>query len=146
MTDQAKLVNLCPVFISQDVKKTVKFYVEQLGFTYAEHYDKIDNFATIYRDSIEFIIVQAKFGEVKSNSKRHGAGYDAYIDPAAVEGVNILYQEFLANGVNIISKPQKTDYGSYEFVIEDIDGRLIGIGRIYDKQTYFENSDFLQDK
>ncbi len=144
-TNKAKLVNLCPVFISKDVKRTVQFYVNKLGFKYAEHYDKIDNFATIYRDSIEFIIVQAKFGEVESNNKRYGAGYDAYIDPATVEGVDILYQEFLSNDVNIISKPQITEYGSYEFVIEDIDGRLIGIGRIKDNETFFENSNYLQD-
>lgn len=146
MEDKVKLVNLCPVFVSEDVKKTVKFYVEQLGFKYAEHYDKIDNFATIYRDSIEFVIVQAKIGKVESNTKRYGAGYDAYIDPDTVEGVAILYQEFLSKNVKIISEPQKTEYGSYEFVIEDIDGRLIGIGRIYDNQTFFENSDYLQDE
>src|SRR5690554_4043944 len=110
-----------------------------------EHYDKTDNFAAIYRDSIEFIIVQAKFGEVKSNNKRYGAGYDAYIDPASVEAVDILYQEFLSNDVTIISKPEITEYGSYEFVIEDIDGRLIGIGRIKDNNTFFENSNYLQD-
>jgi len=57
----------------------------------------------------------------------------------------LLYQEFLANDVNIISKPQKPDYDSYEFVIEDIDGRLIAL-EDYDKQTYFENSDYLRDK
>ncbi len=145
MTDKAKFVNLCPVFISKDVKNTVKFYVEKLGFKYAEHYDKIDNFATIYRDSIEFVIVQAKFGEVESNNKKYGAGYDAYIDPATVEGVDIIYHEFLSKKVNIISKPQITEYGSYEFVIEDIDGRLIGIGRIQDNNTFFENSNYLQD-
>lgn len=146
MKDKAKLVNLCPVFVSEDVKKTVKFYVEQLGFKYAEHYDKNDNFATIYRDSIEIIIVQAKTGKVESNTKRYGVGYDAYIDPETVEGVDILYQEFLSKDVKIISKPQKTEYGSYEFVIEDIDGRLIGIGRIYDNNIFFENSDYLQNE
>lgn len=32
----------------------------------------------------------------------------------------------------------------YEFVIEDIDGRLIGIGLIYSNDTYFENSNYLE--
>jgi len=35
MTNKAKLVNLCPVFISKDVKRTVQFYVNNLGFKYA---------------------------------------------------------------------------------------------------------------
>ena len=139
--NKVKLTNLCPVFISEDVRKAVNFYVEKLGFKYAEHYDKIENFAAIYRDSIEFIIIQSKFGKVQSNQKTYGVGYDAYIDPDTVGGVDILYKEFKSKGVKVVSKPSRTDYGSYEFVIEDIDGRLIGIGLIYHKETFFENSD-----
>lgn len=139
---KAKLVNLCPVFISEDIKKTVKFYVEELGFKFAKHYDKIENFATVYRDSIEFIIIQSKFGKVESNTQRYGVGYDAYIDPDTVDGVDILYQEYLLKNINIVSPPNKTNYGSYEFVIEDIDGRLIGIGLIYDNKTYFKDSNY----
>lgn len=141
--NKVKLTNVCPVFISEDVKKTVDFYVEKLGFKFAAHYDKIDNFATIYRDSIEFVIVKSKFGQIQSNTKRYGAGYDAYIDTDTVSGVDIIYEEFVSKGVHIVSKPYKTDYGSYEFVIEDIDGRLIGIGLIYSNQIYFKNSNYL---
>lgn len=141
--NEVKLINVCPVFISEDVQKTVDFYAEKLGFKFAAHYDKSDNFATIYRDSIEFVIVQSKFGQIQSNTKRYGAGYDAYIDTDTVGGVDIIYEEFVSKGVHIVSKPHKTDYGSYEFVIEDIDGRLIGIGLIYSNQTYFKNSNYL---
>ncbi|MBZ9635141.1 VOC family protein [Clostridium sp. FP1] len=136
-----KLANICPVLISEDIIKTVNFYVEKLGFKYAEHYDKIDNFATIYRDSIELVIVQSKFGKVESNAKIYGVGYDVYIDHDTIDGVNMIYQEFFSKGVKMVEEPRRTDYGSYEFVIEDIDGRLIGIGLIFDNKIYFENSD-----
>lgn len=136
-----KLTNMCPVLVSEDIKKTVSFYVEKLGFNYAKHYDKIENFATLYRDSIELIVVQAKFGKMESNTKRYGTGYDVYIDPNTIEGVDIIYQEFLSKGVKVVQEPKRTEYGSYEFVIEDIDGRLIGIGLIFDNKVYFENSD-----
>lgn len=56
----------------------------------------------------------------------YGAGYDAYIDTDTVAGVNIIFNEFISKGVLIVSEPKNTDYGSYEFVIQDIDGRLIG--------------------
>lgn len=141
-----KLTNVCPILVSEDIVKTVRFYVEKLGFKYAEHYDKIDNFATLYRDSIELVVVQAKFGKVESNAKRYGAGYDIYIDPDTIEGVDELYQEFLSKGVRVIEEPRKTDYGSYEFVVEDIDGRLIGIGLIFNNKVYFENSNFIENK
>jgi len=37
-----------------------------------------------------------------------------------------------------------TDYGSYEFVFEDVDGRNIGIGLIKNEKEYFENSNLLE--
>jgi len=136
-----RLTNACPVFVSRDVRKTVLFYVDRLGFTSATHYDKSVDFATVYRDSIELVIVQSKFGKPESNTKRYGAGYDAYIDTDTVGGVDLVYEEVLLKGVKIVSTPRKTDYGSYEFVFEDIDGRLIGIGLIHDNGVYFQNSE-----
>ena len=142
----SRLVNLCPVFLTSDIKRTVQFYTEKLGFRSARHYDKVENFATIYRDEIEFVIVQANRGEVICNSERYGAGYDAYIDTATIEGIEIVYQEFKAQGVKILSAPHKTPYGSLEFVIEDIDGRQIGVGRIFDSDVYFKDSDIRTEK
>jgi hypothetical protein len=140
--DPAKFVNLCPVLISADIQNTVRFCTEMLGFKSARHYDKVENFATLYRDEIEFVVVQAQKGEVLSNNARYGAGFDAYIDTAEVEGINAIYEEFSAKGVKILAAPHRTEYGSWEFAFEDIDGRQIGVGRIMEKQTYFKNSDF----
>ncbi len=139
--DGSRLVSLCPVFISPNIEKTVAFYTEKLGFKSAKHYDKAENFATLYRDDIEFVMIQAKSGEIASPSLRNGPGNDdAYIVTATPEGVDPLYEEFKAQGVKIMAKPHETDYGSYEFAIEDIDGRRIGIGRIFDKAVYFKDS------
>jgi catechol 2,3-dioxygenase-like lactoylglutathione lyase family enzyme len=139
----SRFVSLCPVFISPDIQKTVEFYTEKLGFTSAKHYDHVENFATLYRDDIEFVIIQAKPGERPSTNHHHGTGHnDAYIVTATSEGIEPIYEELKAQGVKILSKPHKTDYGSYEFAIEDIDGRQIGIGRIFDKALYFKDSDF----
>lgn len=140
---QVKLTNICPVLVSENILETVNFYVDKLGFKYAKHFDKTDNFATVYRDSIEIVIVQSKYGKVESNTKRYGAGFDMYIDTDTVEGVDVIYEEFLSKGVKILEKPRRTDYGSYECVVEDIDGRLIGIGLIYDNKIFFENSDYI---
>lgn len=139
--NSSKMVNLCPVFLSNDVRRTVQFYTEKLGFHSAKHYDKIENFATIYRDEIEFVIIQAQKETVTTNLQRYGIGSDAYIDPANVAGVDPLYEEFKSKGVKIVEAPHMTDYGSYEFTLEDIDGRYISIGRIKEKEVYFTDSD-----
>jgi catechol 2,3-dioxygenase-like lactoylglutathione lyase family enzyme len=139
--DKSRLVSLCPVFISPNIERTVDFYTDKLGFKPAKHYDKAGNFATLYRDNIEFVILQAKSGEKASTNQRNGPGNDdAYIVTATPEGVDPLYEEFKAQGVKILAEPHETDYGSYEFAIEDIDGRRIGIGRIFNRAVYFKNS------
>ena len=81
--------------------------------------------------------MQAKFGEILPNRTRFGAGYDAYLDPETIEGVDAFYGEWEAKGAKIANPPAMTPYGSYEFVLEDVDGRLIGIGRIKDKEVFF---------
>jgi catechol 2,3-dioxygenase-like lactoylglutathione lyase family enzyme len=137
---ESRLVNVCPVFVSKNVQETVKFYTEKLGFWSAGQYDKAEAFAALYRDDIEIIIVQAKKGPVESHLQRNGAGYDAYIDPASPEGILQIYEEFQSKGVKIISEPQTTAYGTFEFVFEDGDGRRIGVGRIRDKAEFFKDS------
>jgi len=133
----ARLTNAVIVFVVPDVRRTVDFYREVLRFRVVEHYDKEEIFAALYRDAIEIILVQSRYGEVLSNHERYGAGYDAYLDPAALEDVDAFYVEWKEKGVTIVRPPGLTSYGSYEFVFEDIDGRRIGIGRIRDNEAFF---------
>lgn len=135
----SKLINLAAVFVTPDIKRTAAYYKDILGFSVVEHYDNAEAFAALYRDEVEIIIVQSRFGEILSNKKRHGAGYDVYLSPESVEGVDTLYLEFKEKGAKIVNPPTLTPYGSREFVIEDIDGRLIGIGCIKHRDVFFSN-------
>ncbi len=136
-----RFTNVCPVFAAADVRRTVEFYVDKLGFKFAKHFDKADTFATIYRDDIELVIVQKRKGEVESNEARYGNGFDAYIDTDTIEAIDAVHEEYRSKGVTILSAPRMTDYGSYEFVFEDVDGRRIGVGLIKDDAVYFKDSD-----
>jgi catechol 2,3-dioxygenase-like lactoylglutathione lyase family enzyme len=133
----SKLVNAVIVFVAPDAQRTVDFYRDVLGFRVVEHFDKEEKFAALYRDEIEMIVVQSRFGNVVSNQERYGAGYDAYIDPEHIEDVDALYSEWKERGAKIIAPPSLTSYGCYEFVLEDIDGRRIGIGLIKDNDVFF---------
>ena len=135
----SKLVNAVIVFVVRDAQRTAVYYRDVVGFRVVEHFDKDEKFAALYRDEIEMIIVQSRFGNVMSNHERYGAGYDAYIDPEDIEDVDALYKGWKEKGVKIIAPPSLTPYGSYEFVFEDIDGRRIGIGRIKDNDIFFGN-------
>ena len=133
----SKLVNAVITFVTANVKKTAAYYHDVLGFRVVTHYENAEPFAAMYRDSVEIVVVQAKFGEIIPNRLRFGAGYDAYLDPDTVEGVDEFYKEWKHKGARIAIEPFMTPYGSYEFVIEDIDGRLIGVGRIKEKEIFF---------
>lgn len=144
VNEGSRLASACPVFVCDDVGRTVDFYVGCLGFKSAKHYDKAEKFATIYRDGVEFVVIQAKPGECAVPVRDRSRGPDdAYIVTATPQDVDPLHAEFSARGVKILETPHRTDYGSYEFAIEDIDGRRIGIGRIVDSSTYFRDSDFI---
>lgn len=142
----SRLVNAVIVVVAQDAKTTAEYYREVLGFQVVEHFDKEEKFAALYRDEMEIIIVQSCLGEVISNRERYGAGYDAYLDPETVQGVDALYEEWKEKGATILNPPRLTPYGSYEFVFEDIDGRRVGIGRIKNEAVFFGKPDPLRSQ
>jgi uncharacterized glyoxalase superfamily protein PhnB len=132
-----KLVNGAIVLITPDIRKTAAYYRDVLTFQVIENYNHAEPFAALYRDAVELILVQAKHGTVRSNTARYGAGFDAYLDPETLADVDSLYAELKAKGAVLESPPALTTYGSYEFVLKDIDGRRIGIGRIKDDGVFF---------
>ena len=103
--NSSKLVNAVITFVTSDVRKTATYYHDVLGFRVVSHYDHAEPFAALYRDSIEIVVVQAKFGEILPNRTRYGAGYDAYLDPETVEGVDEFYKEWKGKGANIANPP-----------------------------------------
>lgn len=137
---RAKLDNAAAVFITPDLRQTAVYYGEVFGFTVVERYDAPEPFAAIYRDSVEILLVQAQRGEFQPNTVRYGAGFDIYLDPDSVEGVDSMFAELTAKGARIVREPGMTPYGTYEFVVEDGDGRFIGIGRIGERETFFRGA------
>jgi uncharacterized glyoxalase superfamily protein PhnB len=137
--EQAKLANFVQIFVTTDIEKTVRFYHDLLGFRVVPHYEQAEKFAALYRDKIEILLVEAKFGDVKTNRETYGAGFDAYIVPETVDQVRIFYEEVKTRGITIVQEWQITPYGSSEFAFQDCDGRIIGIGRIKDEAVFFAN-------
>ncbi len=135
--DGARLDNAPVILVSPDVRRTAAYYRDIFGFRVVEHLDAPEPFAALYRDRVELVLVEAKRGEFVPNRIRHGAGYDVYLDPDTVEGVDELFAELSAAGARIVHPPESTTYGSYEFVVEDVDGRHVGIGRIRERETFF---------
>lgn len=137
MTDDARLANAATVFVSTDLKRTAEYYRDVFGFDVVAHYEAIEPFVALYRDAVEIIVAQAARGTVEPNKARYGAAYDIYVAPEKLDDVDSLYRELKGKGARIVSEPGMADYGCYEFVIEDVDGRLVGIGHISDEGAFF---------
>jgi catechol 2,3-dioxygenase-like lactoylglutathione lyase family enzyme len=132
----SKLVNGAIVLVTPDLRRAVDWYREKLGFRAVEKWDFPEPFAALYRDSVEIILVQSKFGTVERNRIRYGAGYDAYLAPGTPAEVDAFHEEIAARGVRIVQPPVLTAYGSREMVFEDVDGRCIGVGCIADQEVF----------
>jgi uncharacterized glyoxalase superfamily protein PhnB len=136
--DAAGLSSCAIVLISGQVERTATFYHDVLGFRVVGHYEQAEKFAALYRDGVEIILVQAKQGKVRSNREQYGAGFDAYLVPDYPDDVVMaFYNEVTARGAKIVQPLGTTPYGSYEFALQDIDGRIIGVGHVKDEQRFF---------
>ncbi|MEM7727520.1 MAG: VOC family protein [Cyanobacteria bacterium P01_A01_bin.45] len=112
------LKNLSPLIpAGKDVEKAIAFY-NKLGFTTTHTEGKPLKMAIVERDGIQIFLVQ--------NDDRHLAEGTSF--RIRVDGVEQLYEEFLAQGENIIhpnGKLETKPWGCKEFGVLDLAGVCI---------------------
>ncbi|RAJ03129.1 glyoxalase/bleomycin resistance protein/dioxygenase superfamily protein [Paenibacillus pabuli] len=113
------------VFPTLDIKQTVKFYEEKMGFRVVEYLDTNEPHVCLYRDDTEIILTLSNGQKVIPNRELYGYGYDAYF---ITKNQEELQQELINADVKIVRPLNHTDYNNKEFVIEDVDGRWIAFG------------------
>jgi len=133
-----KLKKLTPNFAVQDIKKTVLFYQDVLGFKLemAEPEDKngIENelnenknyvYAMMSRDGVELMFQRTdSIGEDIPPLKgiTQGASVSFYME---VEDVEALYQE-MKSQADVVIELKTAWYGMKEFYIKDCNGYILG--------------------
>ena len=133
-----KLKKLTPNFAVHDIKKTVLFYQDVLGFklemAVSEDKSGIENelnenkkyvYAMMSRDGIEFMFQRTdSIGEdippLKDVSQ--GASVSFYME---VENLETLYQELKSN-TDVMIELKTAWYGMQEFYIKDCNGYILG--------------------
>ena len=134
---EARLDNAPVILPAPDVARTAAWYRDVLGFRVVEHLEAAEPFAAAYRDAVELVFVQIAGGAAfQPNRVRYGAGYDVYLDPDTVAGVDEIFAEVVARGASVVRPPAMVAYGSYEFVVEDPDGRWVCVGRVADRAFF----------
>lgn len=128
MSEKAKLTQVAPSFVVEDVVKTAEYYRDKLGFTILGYFLDPPVFAMVARDGVEFHFGKIDEGqEMKGNEMiRKGLGNDAYI---FVDDVQSLYEEFNARGVEIVEGPIRRIYDCIEITVRDCNGFQLVFGQ-----------------
>ncbi len=123
------LVYLSPFFIVANLKASVSFYVDKLGFE-VQHINPDNNpfFAIVGRDNVSIMLKEIA-PDIKPipNSKRHEwARWDIYISTIDPDR---LFDEYLSDGVSFQQPIQDDDDGLRGFEVTDTDGYVLFFGR-----------------
>ncbi len=122
----AKFTGLAPQFVVPDVVTTAEFYRDKLGFKILGFFLDPPVFAMVRRGTAEIHFGKSDDGAMQVNETvRHGLGTDAYI---FVDGIAELYEELVANGIEIVEGPVKRVYDCVEITIRDCNGFQIVFG------------------
>lgn len=105
-------------FHVSDLDASLKYYTEVLGFS--ERF-RFGDYA-----GIEYGEVQIHLSGPKSTNKKETGQGGIYI---FCDDVDVYYKEVVARGARTQAAPKDYDYGMRDFVIEDPDTNLIGVGQ-----------------
>lgn len=126
------LTSISPFFIVKDLRTSVDFYVERLGFRLAFEGPADGPFyAGVSRDGVS-IMLKAILPDVlpcPNHTRHEWARWDAYIytlDP------DPLFNEFKQRGVSFVKELSFIDDGLWGFEITDADGYVLAFFRLRD--------------
>lgn len=120
---------ISPTLAVRNVKETVKFYRNTLGFEMGMTFPDISNpgYADLSKDGVVLMFIPAKNIGIGGDEKL-GVGVNLYIQ---IDGdIDEYYQELKKKGVNIVVAIKDEPYGIRDFTIEDIDGYKLTFNQV----------------
>ena len=120
---------IAPSFIVADLRISVAFYVDKLGFTV--RYIAPDDdpfFAIVGRDNISIMLkaIDPDIKPVPNHTRHEWARLDAYISAAEPD---MLFEEYRSRGVTFHRPLQDDNDGLRGFEVADADGYVLFFGR-----------------
>ncbi len=118
-----RLTNLRPMLETEDLKQTIKFYTELLGFKCQGLYPEADPcWASLVKDNIEIMFTSRNAHSAIEKPTMTGS---LYLNP---DNVNEAWEQ-LKDKVTIEYPIENFGYGMREFAIRDCNGYLIQFGQ-----------------
>lgn len=136
-----QLISLKPNFMVTDVRASVRFYCDVLGFNFVMWVGQEDALAAQddTDSTLRFAVVESGGHEIFLQSRESLAqDIPAFNDQTPIGASMTLYLECpdldamyqkIKNDVTIIKEPSQTWYGMKEFYIRDQDGYILAFGQ-----------------
>ena len=123
-----RLRRIAPVFLVRDVRASVAFWRDRVGFETAEIHGEPPSFAMPTRDDVTVMLVQVPegVGVPPPNWRVVDKVNQAYV---WVDDVDALYDELRGRGAPIDFTIYDTPWGTREFGIQDLDEHDIAFGQ-----------------
>ena len=112
---------LSPLLAVSNVKKTIDFYQNTLGFKMGMVFPDADNpeYADLSKDGMVLMFIPAKNVGIGSEEKL-GVGVNMYME---IDGnIDEYYAELKNKGVSIAADIKDEPFGIRDFTVKDIDG------------------------
>jgi uncharacterized glyoxalase superfamily protein PhnB len=115
------LKTLAPILTTEDMDRSVRFYVEVLGFTCGV---QTAGYSNLYRDVVRIMLAAPNKHEAWNGPKFTG---QLYIDLETADEVDALWAN-VKDRVDVIYPVGDFDYGAHEFGIRDDNGYHLAFG------------------
>lgn len=112
-----------PILYSRDVKKSLKYYTEVLGFEDSWEWGTPTDFGGIVKNDVEIFFCL------------NGQGSPGTWLAIIVDDVDAYYKEIKDRGAKIISPPESMEWNMREMLVEDPDGHILRFGHRIDSEA-----------
>ena len=109
-----------PILYSKDVKNSLKYYTEILGFDDSWEWGNPTDFGGIVKDDVEIFFCL------------DGQGSPGTWLAIIVDDVDAYYNIIKDKGARILSKPESKEWNMREMLVQDPDGHIIRFGHRID--------------
>ena len=109
-----------PILYSNDIKKSLQYYTEILGFEHSWEWGAAADFGGVSKDDVEIFFCL--------NGQGHPGTWIALL----VENVDEYYEEIKQKGAIVHGSPVSQEWNMREIYVEDPDGHILRIGHRID--------------
>jgi hypothetical protein len=123
------MLRVAPVLLVRDIRASVAFWGERVGFVTDEIYGDPPNFAIPMRDGVTIMLAEAPLGAELpvANWRVLDKCNQVYV---WVDDATELYEELQGRGAPIDFTIYDTPWGTREFGIQDLDEHDIAFGQL----------------